>query len=112
MNSFVTQLSRIPDPDTRMDRYMEHQGGRTVRSTDMDLMILFGYDPVAADDFLAKWADRHGNDCYVHSRNPTSVQVLGTILPDMENRSIYQKRQQSKSYAIRKTQERREWDDL
>ena len=108
--SLVEQLSRMPDPDTRLDRYMEHQGGRTVRSTDMDLMILFGYDPVAADDSLANWADRHGNDCYVHGRNPTSVQVLGTIIPDRENHLIFQKRKEAMAYAIRKEQERREWD--
>ena len=110
--SLIEQLSRIPNPDTRMDRYMERQGGIVVSSTDQDLMILFNYDPAAADESLMSWALRHERDCSVLGMNPARVKIYGTIRRDLENPVLFTKQGQRRDYALKKAQERREWDGL
>ncbi len=106
------QLSKIPDPQTRLERYMELQGGRIVSSSDHDIMLLFGYDLPEADTFLMRWTQKHANDCDVLSLNPIHVKVYGTVMPDKENRALFDKRQQRRQHAIRKASERMEWDSL
>ena len=109
---FTDQLSRIPDPQTRLERYMELQGGRIVSASDPDVMLLFGYDLPEADTHLLQWTQKHANDCDVLSLNPLHVKVYGTVVPDKENRTLFAKRQQRRQHAIRKASERREWDSL
>lgn len=106
----VEQISRITDPMVRLERYMELQGGRIVSASDSDLMLLFGWDISAAEDELRKWTERNGNDCDVLGMNPARVKVYGTIMPNRENRTLFDKRQQRRQHAIRKASERREWD--
>ena len=104
----VDQLVYIPDLQTRLERYMEFQGGTVVKTTDNDLMTLFGYDPVLSEDMLTKWAVKHSEDCTVLSTFPLTVKVFGKDPHDMENRNIHIKRKQKREYAIKKALERQE----
>ena len=110
MMTSVEQISRIPDPKIRLDRYMELQGGRIVSASDSDLMLLFGWDISAAEDELRKWTERNGKDCDVLGMNPARIKVYGTIMPDQENRTLFDTKIQARNYAKRKASERREWD--
>ncbi|MHB8395730.1 MAG: hypothetical protein ACYC9S_08945 [Leptospirales bacterium] len=106
----IEQISRIPDPKVRLDRYMELQGGRIVSASDSDLMLLFGWDISAAEDELKKWTERNVKDCDVLGMNPVRVKVYGTIMPDRENRTMFEKKVQARNYARKKAMERRGWD--
>ena len=110
MTTIVEQIARIPDPMARLDRYMELQGGRIVSAADPDIMLLFGYDLPEADTYLLRWAQKHANDCDVLALNPIHIKVYGTVMPDRENRALFDKRQQRRQHANRKASERREWD--
>ncbi len=112
MTTIVEQIARIPDPMARLDRYMELQGGRIVSAADPDIMLLFGYDLPEADKYLLQWTQRHANDCDVLSLNPIHVKVYGTVMPDKENRTLFDKKIQARNYAKKKASERREWDGL
>lgn len=106
----VEQISRIPDPKIRLDRYMELQGGRIVSSNDLDIMLLFSWDISASEDLLRNWSEKNRNDCDVLGMNPARIKVYGTIMPDSENRTMFEKKVQSRDYARKKAMERREWD--
>lgn len=108
----IEDLSRIPDPKVRLDRYMELQGGRVVSATDPDIMTLFSWDVLAAENALAVWVSRHRNDCDVLNMNPARIKVYGTILPDRENRTLFDKKMRARNHAIKKASERREWGGL
>ena len=108
----IEDLSRIPDPKVRLDRYMELQGGRVVSATDPDIMTLFSWDVLEAEDALAGWSTRHRNDCDVLNMNPARIKVYGTILPDRENRTLFDKKMQARKHAGKKAIERREWGGL
>ena len=110
--SAMQEFISIRDPATRIDRYMEQQGGRIVSATDHDLMLLFSWDVLEAEDALAGWSTRHRNDCDILNMNPARIKVYGTILPDRENRILFDKKMQARKHAGKKAIERREWGGL
>ncbi len=108
---FLEQLANITDPKIRLDRYMEHQGGRTVYVDDPDMLILFP-DPVDRHDRLEEWQITHWEcSSLVHGAKP-GVQVYGSILMDTANRRTFNNRQQKRKYAIEKARDRRIYDEL
>ncbi len=112
MTTSVDQITRIPDPKVRLDRYMDLQGGRIVSATDYDIMLLFSWDAPAAEDALSEWSTRHRDDCDVLDLNPARIKVYGTIMPDLENRTLFDRKMQARKHAVKKASERREWDSF
>ncbi|MEM0129940.1 MAG: hypothetical protein QXW75_00590 [Thermoplasmatales archaeon] len=61
-----------------LDRYMKHQGARTV--TTEEISKVGGIDHVEAQRFLMAWALSHTDDCSIIGAHPLSVKVYPTIL--------------------------------
>lgn len=108
----IDDLLRIPDPRVRLDRYMELQGGRVVSATDRDFMLLFSWEISAAEDALAAWASRHRDDCETLGMNPARIKVYGTVMPDLEKRSRFDRRARARRHAGNRFPDGKEWDRL
>lgn len=66
-------LRSIPDPQTRLDRYMDGMYGEIVSPEKVSW--LFFWDPVQANDELVKWESRHPKDCHRISSNPIQLRI-------------------------------------
>lgn len=85
----IENLTRIPDPLTRLERYMEFQDGKVIPSTDPKIMLLFDYDPVEFEDGLNSWAKKYKDICSVLSVYPLAITVSGKYPHGMVNLNIH-----------------------
>ena len=104
------QIRNIPDLKTRLDRYMELQGGRTVMTSEVSAIL--GLDTVGADRYLEEWGVKHDKDCSTVSVNPRGVKVYPTILKDPQIRLQGEVRKRKIVARKKYWDARREWDDL
>lgn len=94
---------------TALDRYAEKNAGYIVIANVPRIMAICGNDLSVAEEQLRRWASRHPEDCDVIEANPLKLKVYMTIRPDKENKSLFQKRKQRRSFTRKKKQEAREW---
>ena len=66
-------LREIPDPQTRLDRYMDCMYGEIV-SPEKVSYLFFG-DFIQANDELIRWESRHPKDCFRISSNPIQLRI-------------------------------------
>ena len=67
-------LRQIPDPQTRLDRYMDGMYGEIV-SPEIVSWLFFG-DFIKAGDELVRWEARHPKDCFRISSNPIQLRII------------------------------------
>lgn len=104
------QIRNIPDLRTRLDRYMELQGGRTVMTSEVSALL--GLDTVGADRYLEEWGVKHDKDCSTVSVNPRGVKVYPTILKDPQTRLQGEVRKRKIVARKKYWDARRDWDEL
>ena len=66
-------LRQIPDPQTRLDRYMDGMNGEIVSPEKVSW--LFFDDFVQANDELIRWESRHPKDCFRIPSNPIQLRI-------------------------------------
>ena len=108
--NLIDQIRNIPDLKTRLDRYMELQGGRTVMTSEVSAIL--GLDTIGADRYLEEWSVKHDKDCSTVSVNPRGVKVYPTILKDPQIRLQGEVRKRKIIARKKYWDARREWDDL
>ena len=104
------QIRNIPDLKIRLERYMEHQGGRTVTTEEVGTILQT--DVLVSDIYLEQWAAKHDNDCSTISTNPRSVRVYSTILKDPQIHLQKEIRQKKLAARRKYLDAKRGWDDL
>ncbi len=108
--NLIDQIRNIPDLKTRLDRYMELQGGRTIMTE--EVCTLLGLDTVDGDRYLEEWCAKHDNDCSTVSMHPRGVKVYPTVLKDPQIRLQGEARKRKIVARKKYWDARREWDDL
>ena len=86
-------LRQIPDPQTRLDRYMDGMNGEII--SPQKISWLFFDDFIMANDELIRWASRHEKDCFRISENPIAIRISIPV-DEKYNRIIHEKRRSSK----------------
>ena len=66
-------LRQIPDPQTRLDRYMDGMNGEIVSPEKVSWLFFDNF--VQANDELIRWESRHPNDCFRISSNPIQLRI-------------------------------------
>ena len=66
-------LRQIPDPQTRLDRFMDGMNGEIVYPEKVS-WLFFG-DIVQANDELIRWESRHPKSCFRISSNPIQLRI-------------------------------------
>ncbi len=88
-------LRSIPDPQTRLDRYMDGMYGEIV--SPLKVSWLFFGDFIQANDELIKWESRHLKDCFRISSNPIQLRIILPIDRNY-NKIIHEKNVQRRQY--------------
>ncbi|MHB1507460.1 MAG: hypothetical protein ACYCUZ_05325 [Cuniculiplasma sp.] len=88
-------LRQIPDPQTRLDRYMDGMNGEIVSPEKVSW--LFFDDFVQANDELIRWESRHPKDCFRISSNPIQLRISIPV-DEKYNRIIHVKNTENRGY--------------
>ena len=88
-------LRQIPDPQTRLDRYMDGMNGEIVSPEKVSW--LFFDDFVQANDELIRWESRHPKDCFRISSNPIQLRI-SIPMDEKYNRIFHVKNTENRRY--------------
>ena len=88
-------LRQIPDPQTRLDRYMDGMNGEIVSPEKVSW--LFFDDFVQANDELIRWESRHPKDCFRISSNPIQLRISIPV-DEKYNRIFHVKNTENRRY--------------
>ncbi|MGP6221066.1 hypothetical protein [Caldiplasma sukawensis] len=86
MNQF--DYSLIPDPQTRLDRYLEKRNGENITAS--SISFLFSNDIPEAEYQLRRWVSRHPRDCFSIRASPLEIRI--TVNENHKyNRNVHEK---------------------
>jgi hypothetical protein len=88
-------LRQIPDPQTRLDRYMDGMNGEIVYPEKVS-WLFFG-DIVQANDELIRWESRHPKSCFRISSNPIQLRISIPV-DEKYNRIIHGKNAENRRF--------------
>ena len=88
-------LRQIPDPQTRLDRFMDGMNGEIVYPEKVSW--LFFDDIVQANDELIRWESRHPKDCFRISSNPIQLRISLPV-DERYNRIIHGKNAENRRF--------------
>ena len=88
-------LRQIPDPQTRLDRYMDGMNGEII--SPQKISWLFFDDFIMANDELIRWESRHPKDCFRISSNPIQLRISIPV-DEKYNRIIHGKNAENRRF--------------
>ena len=88
-------LRQIPDPQTRLDRFMDGMNGEIVYPEKVS-WLFFG-DIVQANDELIRWESRHPKSCFRVSSNPIQLRISIPV-DEKYNRIIHGKNAENRRF--------------